>query len=104
MMLRWIGLAMALAGGLMAILALWGGWGDYWVLVLIGVLIFVVGMGALTHLGRGNGGTSGGGSGGRSSGGGGGNPGTDGSAGGGVGPGNSAGGGVGPGDSGGVSQ
>lgn len=66
MTLRWIGLAMALAGGLMAILALWGGWGDFWVLVLIGALIFVVGMGALMHLGRGNGGGSktGGGSGG----------------------------------------
>ena len=68
MTLRWIGLAMALAGGLMAILALWGGWGDFWVLVLIGSLIFVVGMGALMHLGRGNGGgggkTGGGGSGG----------------------------------------
>lgn len=54
-MLRWVGLAMALAGGLMAILAMWGGWGDYWVLVLIGFLIFVVGMGALVHFGRGDG-------------------------------------------------
>ena len=61
-MLRWIGLAMALAGGLMAILALWGGWGDFWVLVLVGMLIFVVGMGALLSRGNGGGGSKGGGS------------------------------------------
>ncbi len=85
MKLRWIGLAMALAGGLMAILALWGGWSRFWVLVLIGILIFVVGMGALTHLGRSNGGgggDSGGGGGGPTAGGGGGGSGGGGSAGG----------------------
>ncbi len=45
----------------MAILALWGGWGDFWVLVLVGMLIFVVGMGALLSRGNGGGGSKGGG-------------------------------------------
>lgn len=49
-MLRWVGLFLALGGGLTAIIA---GKGEHWFAAIIGGLIFIVGMAALTHRGDG---------------------------------------------------
>lgn len=45
-MLRWVGLLMAVGGGLTAIIA---GKGEDWFTAIIGGLIFVIGMAALTN-------------------------------------------------------
>jgi hypothetical protein len=46
LLLQWVGLFLALGGGVSAIIA---GFQGHWEVTLIGALVFIIGMFALTH-------------------------------------------------------